>query len=295
MYKRTVLSILVVLLLAACAPRPQPIPDHFNPLASIDDFNGVMPGQPESPWYLAGIDGGGQFFASQTDHEAAWVIDGGNLRLMVFNDPSFDTEKSDDGEGRPAPTQYNNVFLVGFKGYVPTETENIVISSRMKIACENGFWGSTGIWVEEQNTFDQAGMGLKDFHAFGFSYLGRSAEGIAGLQFEAVDMGSYFFKHQLIEGVDPCQWHDYSMRWGWQADGRNQRVTYFIDGQELGTMTFPAFQEAGEVQLWDDNYYIPALIPFVGLPMRFEYQNIPEGMVQTVLYDWVSAEAQPSR
>jgi hypothetical protein len=290
-----VIALLMVLVLAACAPRSQPIPDHLNPPAVIDDFNEAMPGQPGSPWYLAGIDGGGEFLASQEDHAAAWVIDDENLRLMVFNDESFDSEKSNDGKGKPAPSQYNNVFLVGFRGYAPTQTEDIVISSRMKIGCENGFWGSTGIWMEEQNTFDQAGMGLKDFHAFGFSYLGRSAEGIAGLQFEAVDMGSYFFKHQRIEGINPCQWHTYSMRWGWQADGRKQWVTYSIDDQELGAMVFPAFREAGEVQVWDDNYYIPTLIPFIGLPMRFEYQNIPKGMVQTALYDWVSVEVQPSQ
>jgi hypothetical protein len=178
----------IVSLLAACAPKPQLIPDHSNPLPAIDSFDGALPGQTGSPWHLAGIDGAGQFYAGQAGHAAGWLVNDSQLILEVFHDQSFDDEKSNDGKGRPAPSRYNNVFLVGFRGFSPTQTQDIVIEARMKLSCDQGFWGSGGVWVEEENTFDQEGMGLKPFHAFGFSYLGRSAEGISGLQFEAVDM-----------------------------------------------------------------------------------------------------------
>ena len=145
----------------------------------------------------------------------------------------------------------------------------------MKIGA--GFHGSTGMWVEEANTFDpKTGIMVKPFRSFGFSYLGEASDPyIRGLAIETV-LGLSIQDKQTASEVVISDWHTYRMKWSW-INSNAQRVEFMIDEQNIGQFQMHPFGPA-EIQLWADNYQI-------GRGLKIGFLNVPG--VDETWYDWI--------
>jgi hypothetical protein len=167
-------------------------------------------------------------------------------------------------------------------GFLPTPKQSVRVQCRMKIS--PGFHGSTGIWVQEINTFDpRTGIMIKPFRSFGFSYLGEASDPyIRGLAIETV-IGLSIQEKQTLRDIDINHWHTYGMKWSWIAKSK-QLVEFIIDDQEAGKLEMHPFGP-GEIQLWADNYQI-------GRGLKIGFLNVPE--MDETCYDWVRITAAES-
>jgi hypothetical protein len=226
-------------------------------------------------WDIALINGSSRLSMPPHGEAGDIVIQDSLLKLRVRHDPAFDRKSPKWRKGIPAAERYNNAYVVGFKGFMPTPKQSIHVACRMKIS--PGFHGSTGIWVQEVDTFDpQTGIMIKPFRSFGFSYLGEASDPyIQGLATETVIGLSIQDKH-TVRNINVAQWHDYSMRWSWISQN-TQRVEFTIDDQSVGGFRMYPFGPA-EIQLWADNYQIHK-------GLRIGYLNVPD--VDEASYDWV--------
>ncbi len=256
---------------------------HENPSGLFDDFlegDTILPFRQgfkngSTLWDIALINGSSRVYPPPHGEAGDILVQDSLLKLRVRNDPKFGEKSSKWRKGFPAAERYNNAYVVGLGGFMPTPTQAIRIECRMKIS--RGFHGSTGIWVQQQNTFDpHTGIMDNPFRSFGFSYLGESSDHyLRGLAIETV-LGLSVQNKQIIPHVDVTEWHTYGMRWSWN-DSKTQRIVFFLDGREVGMFIMHPFGP-GEIQLWADNYQI-------GRGLKIGYLNVPE--VDETCYDWV--------
>lgn len=260
---------------------------HTNPPLLCEDFlegdtifpagRGVEGGS--AMWEIAFINGSSRVSPPHQGEAGDILVQGSCLKLQVRNDPNFNLKSSRWQKGVAAAEQYNNAYIVGMSGFMPTPRQSIVVQCRMKIS--PGFHGSTGIWVQEVSTFDpKTGIMVKPFRSFGFSYLGEASDPyIRGLAIETV-LGLSIQDKQTIEAIAISDWHTYSMQWSW-SDAKSQSVKYLIDDQTVGHFQMHPFGPA-EIQLWADNYQI-------GRGLKIGYLNVP-GIDETS-YDWIRITA----
>jgi hypothetical protein len=249
--------------------------NHQNPASFRDDFN---ESELNPIWDFVNLNGKGIVTKPPVIHAANAEIIDGHLVLSVLHDPDFDSESSVWKPGQAAAEQYNNAYIIGFGHYSPTPTENIVIET--KFAVTPGFHGSTGLWVEEQGTFDSdTGVFNKPFRSFGVSYLGPDSNTpFDDLQLEAVVGFVPVCTKKVSSNIDVTQENVYKMVWS-IVDEKQMKVDLFINGQYHQSCTFPSFY-SGELQGWGDNYLVNGL--------DIGYLNVPEGTVDQIKYDYVS-------
>ncbi len=256
---------------------------HQNPPVLFDDF---LEGQTILPvrqgfengsalWDIAYINGSSRVYTPPHGEAGDILVQDSLLKLRVRNDPKFAEKSANWRKNIPAAEKYNNAYIVGMGGFLPTPTQAIRLECRMKIS--QGFHGSTGIWAQQSNTFDpQTGLMIFPFRSFGFSYLGESSDPyLRGLAIETV-LGLSVQDKRIISGVDVTEWHTYAMRWSWK-EPKTQHIAFFIDGQAVGEFLMHPFGP-GEIQLWADNYQI-------GRGLKIGYLNVPD--VDETCYDWV--------
>jgi hypothetical protein len=250
---------------------------HLNPAPLRDDFDTP---QLSAAWTVANLNGSGRVSPPPHGEAADLLLEDGCLVLGVRHDPRFEAKSSRWVRGQAAAERYNNAYLVGLGGFLPTPGKAVWIETRMRVS--PGFHGSTGVWVEGLGTFDPpSGVMVQPFRAFGFSYLGAASDAyIRGLAIETV-LGLSIQEKRSLPGVDVTDWHTYGMRWRWQNETA-QRVEFFIDGQPVGELPLHPLGP-GEVQLWADNYQI-------GRGLRIGYLNVPE--LDQTRYDWVVARVE---
>ncbi len=260
---------------------------HTNPPLLYEDFlegdtifpagRGVEGGS--AMWEIAFINGSSRVSPPHQGEAGDILVQDSCLKLQVRNDPNFNHKSSRWQKGVAAAEQYNNAYIVGMGGFMPTPRQSIVVQCRMKIS--PGFHGSTGIWVQEVSTFDpKTGIMVKPFRSFGFSYLGEASDPyIRGLAIET-ELGLSIQDKQTIEAIAISDWHTYSMQWSW-SDAKSQSVKYLIDDQTVGHFQMHPFGPA-EIQLWADNYQI-------GRGLKIGYLNVP-GIDETS-YDWIQITA----
>jgi hypothetical protein len=263
---------------------------HSNPPPVCEDFLDGSPILPEvyprflggrgyeggkGLWDIAFINGSGRVSPPPHGEAGDIVVQDSVLKLQVRHDPNFNQKRSKWQKGFAAAEKYNNAYIIGMGGFMPTPRQSILVQCRMKISPD--FHGSTGIWVQEMNTFDpKTGIMVKPFRSFGFSYLGEASDPyIRGLAMETV-LGLSIQDKQTAADIDVTAWHTYTMRWSWTGT-RTQRVEFRIDDQDTGYFNMHPFGPA-EIQFWADNYQI-------GRGLKIGYLNVP-GMDETS-YDWI--------
>jgi hypothetical protein len=260
---------------------------HLNPRLLCEE---LLEGETISPagqgfesgttmWDIAFINGSSRVAPAPHGEAGDIAIQDSILKLRVRNDPNFDRKSSKWRKGVAAAEKYNNAYVVGMGGFMPTMRQSILVQCRMKISA--GFHGSTGIWVQEANTFDpKTGIMIKPFRSFGFSYLGEASDPyIRGLAIETV-IGLSIQNKQTVGEVDVSAWHTYSMSWSW-INSIAQRVEFKIDDKHIGHFQMHPFGPA-EIQLWADNYQI-------GRGLKIGYLNVPD--VDETFYDWIRVTA----
>lgn len=210
-------------------------------------------------------------------HAAKAELRDGQLVLSVLHDPDFETEGKKWQAGQAASENYNNAFLTGFRGYSPTPTEDIVVET--EFAVSPLFHGSTGIWIEEQGTFDpKTGIMIKPFRSVGFSFLGSESETfLSGAELEAT-VGFVPVCAKQITDVDVTQTNVYRLVWS-LAGKAKMKTDLFINGRLTESCTFPSFYP-GEIQLWADNYLVQGF--------NIDHLNVPEGQVDENKYNYLS-------
>lgn len=248
--------------------------EHINPLPKEDNFKAELD---RRLWHIAWINGSGRVHSPPHGEAASIVVEDGVLTLQVRHDPDF--ERKSSRWRRPAAERYNNAYVVGMDGYLPTKDQDIVTRARMKVS--EGFHGTTGIWVQDGGTFDpETGSMVKPFRSFGFSYVGEpSAKFIRGLAIETC-LGLSIQEMRPVVGIDVTQWHDYTTRWRW-LNKRRQEVEFTIDDRLLGALNVDPLGP-GEIQLWADNYEI-------GEGLSIGYLNVPD--IDETQFEWVKVEA----
>lgn len=244
---------------------------HANPPPVFEEFAGGG----MDIWDIAFINGSSRVAPSPHGEAGDVVLEDGLLKLRVRNDPNFGRKSSKWRKEVPAAEQYNNAYVVGMGGFLPTPGQTVSFECRMRISA--GFHGSTGIWVQEANTFDpKTGIMIKPFRSFGFSYLGESSDPyIRGLAIETV-IGLSIQNKQTIGDVDVSAWHTYGMKWSWSKQD-SQHIAFFIDERNVGNFHMHPFGPA-EIQLWADNYQI-------GRGLKIGYLNVPDK--DESMYDWI--------
>jgi hypothetical protein len=230
-------------------------------------------------WEIAFINGSSRVAPPPNGEAGDIIIQNSILKLQVRNDPNFSQKSSKWNKGIAAAEKYNNAYVIGMGGFMPTPRQSIHVQCRMKISA--GFHGSTGIWVEEVNTFDpKTGIMVKPFRSFGFSYLGEASDSyIRGLAIETV-LGLSIQSKQTVSNVDITDWHTYQMQWSW-LDTNSQRVEFRVDDRNIGHFRMHPFGPA-EIQLWADNYQI-------GRGLKIGFLNVPD--IDETSYDWIRVEA----
>ena len=204
-------------------------------------------------------------------------IESGELKLEISPDPNFDSESPDQKPGQPAAEQYNNAFAIGMKGFSPNRGEVIAVEFRMKV--DEGYQGTTGLWLEAQDTFDEVGLMVEGGFpgAFGVSYVSPDSWApVAGFKFEYAKG----FTPLCIGSIDADPFEKNLFRIEWAKGPFWDIFTLDVNGKRQGGCFIPFIGfEKSEVQVWADNYKI-------GEWATFLYLN-PEG-VQGTNFDFVS-------
>lgn len=241
--------------------------NHTNPLDFIEKFDDI------SRWDLALVDSNGLAVKPTGNESAMILVENNSLKLQVTHDAYFSKKSGKWRKGQTAAEKYNNAFIIGGRGFLPTERENIVIETDMQVSPD--FHGSTGIWMEDQKTFDERGHMEKPFRSFGFSFLGDSSDPfIRGLAIETC-LGFSIQRKTTVTGIDVTKPHRYKMVWKWEGQ-KTQTVDFFIDDQQVGSLAVDPMGP-GEIQLWADNYKIKK-------GLQLYYLNVPEGTIDQNQY-----------
>jgi hypothetical protein len=208
------------------------------------------------------------------DNSTAEITSGKELHFFQVYDADFDQEY---------PAQYNNIFMIGFQGYIPNADRDIVWNFDMKI--EPGTYGTTGFVIERKDTFAPDGTGL--LFDFFRSHLRReeTSTGIALLH----QCGDFMSVSQdPIVGIDPFGWNAYEIRFHF-VDSETVLTSISVNDTEVCQATRVNYGET-EVQIWLDNYKVvyDPLSP-LGYSLGFNNKETPQG----VLYDNIEAKAKP--
>lgn len=223
-------------------------PEEFqNPEAMGDDFDGEL-----SPhfWEFFIINGGGQVSQARAWHSAALSVEEG-LNLQHFPDPEFRHENANFMQ-KPAAGQYNNVTLIGGRGFQPTPSSDVVL--RFSARVSNEFYGTAGVIFQPVGTLQEDGLFVKPFDMFGFSAAGEESS-IQGANGALCYLALNWIPVEVEAlPVEAHGWHDYEIRLHWFS--RTEWTgSLSVDGTERCRISMPAFGPV-EVQVWSDNAWV---------------------------------------
>jgi hypothetical protein len=224
-------------------------PAVLNPASASDTFEEGF-----ARWPMRFINGLG-LGKTPPYHGGDIRIENSEMRLEISPDPNFDNEATKPTGSQLAAERYNNAFAIGFPGYTPNRDEKVVADFRMKV--DEGYQGTTGFWLEAQNTFNQDGLMVPGGFpgAFGVSYTSSDSWApIAGLKFEYAK-GFAPLCIGSIDGVNPFEWNNYTIEWtkGYLYD----QFKIYVNGAYKGQCIIPLVGfDSSEVQVWADNFLI---------------------------------------
>jgi hypothetical protein len=197
-------------------------------------------------WATQVINGSGKVDSGPEFGSGKFEVRDGSLYMYLRRDHDF--------ESKPASERYNNVALIGFRGYSPTPGRDIVATTNMQAG--PGFFGSAGIVFEPVHTLQQDGSFKMNapFNMFGVSILGPESElngqtgAICSLAVNwwptAADLGA----------INIYELHTYEVRLRWLTE-RSWLGIISVDGVESCRMELPPFGPV-ELQIWSDSYHL---------------------------------------
>jgi hypothetical protein len=247
--------------------------DYVNPSDAKETFS-HLPVPPEDIWQSLTINGAGQNIINQGPgfHNSSAQIVHGNrtgLQLSQVFDVDFATEQPDQ--------HYNNVYLVGFAGYVPT-ADKVVIKFKMRV--EPDFYGTTGVFLEPQGTFGSDGNFQIPADWFGVSYAGTE-------NYNAGLMCNYIiaWTPQSMQPIsaDPFEWNDYKIILT-KIDQTHMQAVLEANGQTVCSQVMPRFPI--ELQVWSDNYKVT--VDENGMDIGFNNPTTP----QAAYFDAISVKTK---
>jgi len=109
-----------------------------NPPDAVDSFETAL----SNAWETRVINGSGMVSPEPEFSSGKFEVKDGSLLMYLRRDPDF--------ENKPHSKRYNNVALIGFRGYSPAPNRDIVASTIMQAG--PGFFGTAGIVFEPVNT-----------------------------------------------------------------------------------------------------------------------------------------------
>ena len=218
--------------------------DFQNPAPIADPFETRL-----SPdfWNFSIINGGGKVSNASAWHAASMTVEDG-LMIQHFPDPFFDEEDAFLFH-KPAPGRYNNVSLIGGRGFRPTPSSDVVLKFNSRISEE--FYGTAGVIFQPVGILQENGVFTGPFDMFGFSVIGNASkrEGTIGpvcyLALKAMPV-----QVDAIS-VDVRTWHSYELRLRWISKTEWLGIVK-VDQAVQCRISMPAFGPV-EVQVWSDN------------------------------------------
>jgi len=235
--------------------------NYVNPPDAKETFSD-LPTPPDAIWQYLTINGAGQNVVNQGPafhNSSAQVVQGDrkSLKFSQVFDVDFATEE---------PYQlYNNVYLVGFAGYLPT-ADKVVIKFKMRV--DPGYYGTTGVFLEPQDTFDNQGNFQIPADWFGVSYAGPENFN-AGLNCSYVIAWTPLSMQPI--NADPFQWNNYKITLT-KIDQAHMEATLKVNGEPVCSQVMPRFPI--ELQIWSDNYKVT--VDENGMNLGFNNKETPQ-------------------
>jgi hypothetical protein len=216
------------------------VPD--NPSAAADSFeNGLS-----DNWETRVINGSGMVDPGPEFSSGKFEVKDGSLFMYLRRDPNF--------ESKPMSKRYNNVALIGFRGYTPAPDRDIVAHATMQAG--PGFFGTAGIVFEPVHTLQQDGAFKPSapFNMFGASIIGPESE-IYGNSGAVCSLAvNWWPSASSLGGIDVYEPHTYEIRLQWLS-ARSWLGIITVDGTERCRMELPPFGPV-ELQIWSDGYLL---------------------------------------
>ncbi|HEU0296555.1 MAG TPA: hypothetical protein VFR47_27715 [Anaerolineales bacterium] len=214
---------------------PAPVADHFTG-ESLSDF-----------WKFSIINGAGRVSRENTWHAASITFEP-VLTLHHFLDPDFEQEDTSLFR-KPAAGRYNNVSLIGGRGFRPTPTSDVLLTFDSRTSGE--FYGTAGVVFQPAGILHEDGLFTGPFDMFGFSVIGEASD-LGGMDGPICYLALKAMPVQVgALQVDARAWHSYELRLHWVSKTEWLGILK-IDQVEQCQISMPAFGPV-EVHVWSDN------------------------------------------
>jgi len=213
-----------------------------NPPDATDSFeNGLS-----DHWETRVINGSGRVDPGPEFSSGKFEVKDGSLLMYLRKDSDF--------ENKPTSKRYNNVALIGFRGYSPAPDWDIVARATMQAGPD--FFGTAGIVFEPVHTLQQDGAFKPSapFNMFGASIIGPESE-IYGNSGAVCSLAvNWWPSASSLGDIDVYEPHTYEIRLQWQS-ARSWLGIVTVDGTERCRMELPPFGPV-ELQIWSDGYFL---------------------------------------
>src|SRR5574341_2033709 len=213
-----------------------------NPPDATDSFDNVL----SDVWKTHVINGSGMVHPGPEFSSAKFEVKDGSLFMYLHKDPDF--------ENKPTSKRYNNVALIGFRGYSPAPDRDIVARALMQAG--PGFFGTAGIVFEPVHTLQQDGSFKPKaaFNMFGASIIGPESE-IYGNSGAVCSLAvNWWPSASSLGDINIYKPHTYEIRLKWLSE-RSWLGIISVDGTERCRMELPPFGPV-ELQIWSDGYWL---------------------------------------
>ena len=248
--------------------------DFQNPAPMADHFTGQL-----SPdfWNFSIINGGGEVSRASAWHAASITVEN-DLMIHHFPDPFFDEEDAFLFH-KPAAGRYNNVTLIGGRGFRPTPSSDVVLKFDARISEE--FYGTAGVIFQPVGILQENGLFTGPFDMFGFSVIGAASD-LAGSNGPVCYLALRAMPAQ-VEALqfDPRTGHSYELRLRWVSKTEWLGIVK-VDQAVQCQISMPAFGPV-EVQVWSDNALVsqkPRRWWEIAPAMELKFENGGEKLFQ---------------
>ena len=215
---------------------------HDNPPDAADPFEHTL----SDIWETRVINGSGMVSSGPEFSSGKFEVKEGSLFFYLRKDPDF--------ENKPNSKRYNNVALIGFRGYSPAPNRDIVARSTMQAS--PGFFGTAGIVFEPVQTLQQDGSFRPNapFNMFGASIIGPESE-VYGYSGAVCSLAvNWWPSASSLGDISIYEPHTYEVRLKWLNEDSWLGIVS-VDGIERCQMELPPFGPV-ELQIWSDGYWL---------------------------------------